>query len=36
MKVSSQLDGVAAVPPRKKPPVPIEQEVGSDSGPEIV
>jgi len=36
MKVSSQLDVVAAVLLRKKPPVSIKWEVGSASGPEVV
>jgi len=36
MKVSSQLDGMAAVLLRKKPPVSIEWEVGSASVPEVV
>jgi len=36
MKVSSQLDGVAAVLLKKKPPVSIEWELGSASGPEVV
>jgi len=36
MEVSSQVDGMAAVLLRKKPPVSIEQEVSSASGSEVV
>ena len=36
MKVNTQLEVMAAVPPRKKRPVSIEQEVGSASESEVV